>query len=92
MSSTETQNSHSTVQEIGPAVLSELNDCGIKNSSFRCAKGKEAICKSKTDYLVDYFDSAQEPLLMTLASSYNELRSQENRKRLAKILGRERNV
>jgi hypothetical protein len=34
MSSTETQNPHSTVQEIGPAVLSELNDCGIKNSSL----------------------------------------------------------
>jgi len=34
MSSTETQNPHSTVQKIGPAVLSELNDCGIKNSSL----------------------------------------------------------
>ena len=34
MSLAETQNTHSTVQEIGPALLSELNDCGIKNSSL----------------------------------------------------------
>ena len=34
MSFAETQNTHSTVQEIGPALLSELNDCGIKNSSL----------------------------------------------------------
>lgn len=34
MSLAETRNAHSTVQEIGPALLSELNDCGIKNSSL----------------------------------------------------------
>jgi hypothetical protein len=34
MSSTETHNQHSQVKEIGPALLSELNDCGIKNSSL----------------------------------------------------------
>jgi len=34
MSSTIIHNSHSQVQEIGPSVLSELNDCGIKNSSL----------------------------------------------------------